>query len=305
MENIKEKFEHFNFMDYRKLAIILSLSLCFLSIVFVGVRGLNWGLDFTGGTAVEVSYPQQVELGYVRDIIDNSKYVGSSVQYFGDERTILIRLNEKKSADTGTEVLELLQQDNRAVELRRTEFIGAQVGEELREKGGLGMLLAVGLVLVYVAFRFQLKYALGAIIALMHDVLIILGLFSLLQLEFDLGVLAAILAVIGYSLNDTIVVSDRIRENMSNTRTESITEVINISLRQVFGRTLITSLTTLFVLLCLCLLSGDSIRNFALALTMGVVVGTYSSIYVASNLLVLLKLQRISEVKEKYDVDAP
>ena len=305
MGNIKEKFEHFNFMDYRKLAIILSLLLCFLSIVFIVVRGLNWGLDFTGGTAVEVSYPEEVELGYVRDIIDKSRYVGSSVQYFGDESTILIRLHEKISADTGTEVLELLQQDNRAVELRRTEFIGAQVGEELREKGGLGMLLAVGLVLVYVAFRFQLKYALGAITALMHDVLIILGLFSLLQLEFDLGVLAAILAVIGYSLNDTIVVSDRIRENMLNTRTESITEVINISLRQVFGRTLITSLTTLFVLLCLCLLSGDSIRNFALALTIGVVVGTYSSIYVASNLLIFLKLQRISEVKEKYDVGAP
>lgn len=292
-------------MDYRKSALIISVFLCILSVFLLIVRGFNWGLDFTGGTVVEVSYPQKVELGYVRDIISDSKYAGSLVQHFGDDNSILIRLNEKISSDTGTEVLNLLLADNNNVELRRTEFIGAQVGEELREKGGLGVLLAAGLVLVYVAFRFQLKYALGAIAALTHDVLIILGIFSLLQWEFDLGVLAAILAVIGYSLNDTIVVSDRIRENMLNTRVEAIVEVINISLRQVFGRTLVTSLTTLFVLLCLCFLSGDSIRNFALALTIGVVVGTYSSIYIASNLLVLLKLQRVSEIKKNLEIGEP
>ena len=305
MKSITKKFEQFNFMDYRKSALIISVFLCILSVFLLIVRGFNWGLDFTGGTVVEVSYPQKVELGYVRDIISDSKYAGSLVQHFGDDNSILIRLNEKISSDTGTEVLNLLLADNNNVELRRTEFIGAQVGEELREKGGLGVLLAAGLVLVYVAFRFQLKYALGAIAALTHDVLIILGIFSLLQWEFDLGVLAAILAVIGYSLNDTIVVSDRIRENMLNTRVEAIVEVINISLRQVFGRTLVTSLTTLFVLLCLCFLSGDSIRNFALALTIGVVVGTYSSIYIASNLLVLLKLQRVSEIKKNLEIGEP
>ena len=290
-------------MGYGRVTFIASLILCILSIALLALRGLNWGLDFTGGTVVELGYPNAVQLDEIRDSLEEGGYPSAVVQNFGDDRTVLIRLNTHD--DVSADVIRILagdqSEESSGIDLRLAEYIGSQVGEELREKGGLGMLLAIGVVLIYVGFRFQLKYALGAIGALVHDVLIVLGMFSLFQLTFDLSVLAAIMAVIGYSLNDTIVVSDRIRENMRITSIKEVKEVINISLRQVFGRTLITSLTTFFVLLCLFLFSGDSIRYFALALMIGVIVGTYSSIYIASNILLALKLERESEVKARYE----
>lgn len=296
---IKESFAKFNFMDYGRIARIVSLSLCILSIVFILMRGINWGLDFTGGTVVELGYPQPTELAGIRSALSDGGFSSAVVQHFGDRSTVLIRLNTPD--DVSSSIVEIVSRDGTDVDLRLAEYIGPQVGQELREKGGLGMLLAILMVLIYVSFRFQLKYAIGAIIALVHDVLLILGFFALFQVPFDLSVLAAIMAVIGYSLNDTIVVSDRIRENLSETNLGKLVDVINVSLRQVFGRTLVTSLTTLFVLVCLFLFSGDSIRYFALALMLGVIVGTYSSIYVSSNLLVLLKLERASDIRQRLE----
>ncbi|MBE8182635.1 MAG: protein translocase subunit SecF [Candidatus Portiera sp.] len=297
--SIKESFAKFNFMDYGGVARIASLGLCVLALAFILLRGINWGLDFTGGTVVELGYSESVDLEEIRESLDDGGFSSAVVQYFGDSSTILIRLNTPE--DVSKQVLDLVSKDGVDVDLRLAEYIGPQVGKELQEKGGLGMLLAILMVLIYVSFRFQLKYAVGAIVALVHDVLIILGFFALFQVPFDLSVLAAIMAVIGYSLNDTIVVSDRIRENLQTTNIEKLTEVINLSLRQVFGRTLITSLTTFFVLVCLFLFSGDSIRYFALALMLGVIVGTYSSIYVSSNLLIMLKLERSSDISQRLE----
>lgn len=297
--NIKESFATFNFMDYAKVARMASLALCVLAIVFILVRGVNWGLDFTGGTVVELGYPEPTELDGIRSALGDNGFSSAIVQHFGDRSTVLIRLNTPE--DVSAQIVDIVSQDGTDIDLRLAEYIGPQVGQELREKGGLGMLLAIFMVLIYVSFRFQLKYAVGAIVALVHDVLLILGFFSLFQVQFDLSVLAAIMAVIGYSLNDTIVVSDRIRENLQATSEQKIVDVINLSLRQVFGRTLVTSLTTLFVLVCLFLFSGDSIRYFALALMLGVIIGTYSSIYVSSNLLVMLKLERASDIKQRLE----
>ncbi|MGB1092151.1 MAG: protein translocase subunit SecF, partial [Oceanobacter sp.] len=214
--------------------------------------------------------------------------------HFGSETDILVRMSEAFRDDLGNEVLNLLQasSDTNKLELLRSEFVGANVGEELRDQGGLALLLALFVVMVYVAARFQFKFSVGAVVALFHDVVIILGLFSLFQWEFDLTVLAALLAVIGYSLNDTIVVSDRIRENFRILRRGDSTEVINESLNQTLDRTLMTSITTALVLLALLVVGGELIHNFALALMVGVVVGTYSSIYVAANILLLMKISR-------------
>ena len=297
--NIKERFNEFRFMDYGRLALTLSAGFCVLAILIIVFFGINLGLDFTGGTVVEIGYPAPVEIDSVRDKLAGSRFSSAVVQHLGDPANVIIRMNAQE--DVSREILGLIQQDGTEVDLRLAEFIGAQVGGELREKGGLGLLLAIGMVLVYVAFRFQLKYALGAITALTHDVLLVVGFFSLFQLPFDLSVLAALMAVIGYSLNDSIVVADRIRENLQATSAEEIVDVINISLRQVFGRTLITSLTTLFVLVCLFLFSGDSIRYFALTLMLGVIIGTYSSIYISSNLLLVLKLEREQDIKARME----
>lgn len=296
MAGIKQAFAKFNFMDYSKLTFYTSMTLCVVAILLVLLRGLNWGLDFTGGTVVELGYAEPPNLEEIRDKLAETEFSGALVQNFGDDYTVLIRLNNQE--DVSRELVQIVSDGGQQeVDLRLAEFIGAQVGSELREKGGLGMLLAILMVLIYVAFRFQLKYALGAIAALTHDVLLVIGIFALLQVPFDLSVLAAIMAVIGYSLNDTIVVSDRIRENLQATSEEKLVDVINLSLRQVFSRTLVTSLTTLFVLVCLFLFSGDSIRYFALALMLGVIIGTYSSIYISSNLLLMLKLERDSDIR--------
>ncbi|MDY6891680.1 MAG: protein translocase subunit SecF [Pseudomonadota bacterium] len=283
----------YNFMGIRKLALAFSTVLVLVSIASLAINGLKFGLDFTGGSLVEVGYAQAVDLDEVRQRLRAQGFEDAVVQTFGSARDVLIRLQVAHDPQLGDKVLAALRGDSeQAIELRRNEFVGSQVGEELREQGGLGMLLALFMIMVYLAFRFQLKFSLGAVIALIHDVLIVLGVFSLLQIEFDLTVLAAVLAVIGYSLNDTIVVYDRIRENFRILRKEDNVQVMNASLSQTLSRTLMTSLTTLLVLMALFYFGGEMIHGFALALLVGVLVGTYSSIYVAANALVLMGVSR-------------
>lgn len=284
------------FMKYRYLAAGLSLLLVLGSIGSLAVRHLNLGLDFTGGTLIEVGYAQPVELNSVRATLSDAGYGDAVVQHFGSAGDVLVRLAPAEGterAKLGDQVLSVLRAGSPVeVSLRRVEFVGPQVGEELRDQGGLGLLLALGMVMLYVAFRFQFKFSVGAVVALAHDVLITLGLFSVFQIQFDLTVLAALLAVIGYSLNDTIVVSDRIRENFRKIRRASPVEVVNISLTEVLARTIVTSLTTMLVLLALFFVGGELIHGFATALIIGVLVGTYSSIYVASNILLAMKISR-------------
>lgn len=283
----------YNFMALRWPAAVFSLVLLVISVGSLATKELQWGLDFTGGTLVEVAYSDSADLTEIRSTLDSRGYNGALVVSFGTDRDVLIRLPVGTSDEQGAALLGILQTESSdTVELRRIEFVGPQVGEELREQGGLAMLLALGLVMVYIAFRFQFKFALGAVGALAHDVIIVLGFFSIMGLEFDLTVLAAILAVIGYSLNDTIVVSDRIRENFRKLRRVEPIEVINQSLSETLGRTLVTSLTTLLVLISLTLVGGEMINGFAIALLVGVVVGTYSSIYVAANLLLSLGVSK-------------
>ena len=302
------------FMKFRKIAAMGSIVLLLVAISSLALQSLNWGLDFTGGTLVEVSYPESVNPEQIRLDLDAAGWNGHVVQYFGSDRDILVRmppqknLSDKDNARLGDSLFaSLVELSNGDVELRRSEFVGPAVGEELANQGGLGLLAALGMVLLYVSFRFQLKFALGAVVALFHDVLFTLGIFSLIRWEFDLTVLAALLAVIGYSLNDTIVVSDRIRENFRSARRGKPVDVIDESLNQTLGRTLITSATTLLVLTALLLLGGELIRGFAIALIIGVVIGTYSSIYVAANVLLLMNLSRedlMVPVKEGADQDS-
>jgi preprotein translocase subunit SecF len=278
-----------NFMGQRKLATAFSVALLLISIGSLAVRQLNWGLDFTGGTLVEVHYSESADLNAIRKTLDSSGFAGAVVVSFGTDQDVMIRLPQGHSDKEGQAVVDVLQEDfSGRVELRRTEFVGPQVGDELREQGGLAMLMALGLVMLYIAFRFQFKFAVGAVLALVHDVIITLGFFSLTGMEFDLTVLAALLAVIGYSLNDTIVVADRIRENFRKLRRSDPVEIINISLTETLDRTLFTSLTTLLVLFSLAIFGGEMIHGFALALIVGIGIGTYSSIYVAANILLAL-----------------
>ena len=281
------------FMKWRWLAVALSGIALLTALVSLGLKQLNWGLDFTGGTLVEVAYSDSADLVEVRETLIREGYEGAVVVSFGTDRDVLVRLPDGYSDEQGAVMVEKLRgATEMSVELRRIEFVGPQVGEELRDDGGIAMLTALGLVMLYVAFRFQIKFALGAVIALAHDVVFTLGFFSLTGLEFDLTVLAALLAVIGYSLNDTIVVSDRIRENLRKIRRASPSEVIDISLSETLGRTLVTSLTTLLVLAALALFGGEMIFGFAIALLVGVAVGTYSSMYVAATTLLQLGVSK-------------
>ena len=298
-----------NFMGLRKIAALCSITLVLASIVSLAVQQLNWGLDFTGGTLLEINYSESADLTGIRNTLATEGYKGATVVSFGTDRDVLIRLPHGYSDQEGTELLNKLQATFTGnVELRRIEFVGPQVGDELREQGGLAMLLALGLVMLYIAFRFQLKFAIGAVVALIHDVIITLGFFSFTRMEFDLTVLAALLAVIGYSLNDTIVVFDRIRENFRKVRRTEPLELVNISLTETLDRTLFTSLTTLLVLVCLALFGGEMINGFAVALIVGIGVGTYSSIYVASNVLLLLNVSKedlmipVKEGREQEDL---
>lgn len=279
------------FMRFRIMASILSLSLLVISVASLGLRGLNFGLDFSGGTLIEVSYEQAADLSKVRDLMTNNGFDDFQVVNFGSNSDVLIKVADKDgNSQLGDIIFNFLQEADSKTELKRIEFVGPQIGSELRDQGGLGMLVALGMILLYVAFRFQYKFALGAVAALAHDVLIILGLFSIFAWDFDLTVLAALLAVIGYSLNDTIVVSDRIRENFRGERGFEPEEIVNRSLNQTLSRTLITSFTTLLVLFALFFFGGEMIRGFSQALIIGVLVGTYSSIYVVANMLLSLSI---------------
>ncbi len=310
----RQKFWEFelqiDFMGWRRHAAALSVLLVVASILLLTFRGLNFGLDFTGGTLVEVQFPEAVSTQAVREGLEAQGFEGIIVQSFGTPRDVLVRVPPDLVGDEATVgdivLTQLRETYGRNVELRRSEFVGPAVGEELREQGGLAMLTALVLVMVYILFRFTGKFSIGAVVALAHDVIITLGAFSLFGWSFDLPSLAAVLAVIGYSLNDTIVVSDRIRENFRTLRRETPVEVINTSINNTFGRTLVTSLTTLLVLLALFLFGGEAILGFAEALIVGVVVGTYSSIYVAANVLLALGIDRedlIVPVKEGADQD--
>ncbi len=296
-----------DFMKLRFGAMMLSVLLLVVSIGSLAVQGLNLGLDFTGGTLLEVQYAKPVSLDEMADTLEAAGYKDVTVQNFGSETDILIRMSEAFRDNLGNEVLKSLQADSaeNPIELMRSEFVGANVGEELRDQGGLALLLALFVVMIYVAARFQFKFSVGAVVALFHDVLVILGLFSLFQWDFNLTVLAALLAVIGYSLNDTIVVADRIRENFRILRRGGAIEVINESLNQTLGRTIMTSMTTAVVLVALLVVGGELIHNFALALIVGVVVGTYSSIYVAANILLLMNISRedLMPPEEEEEID--
>jgi len=284
MEILKGKLS-IDFMGKRRYAMILSAVVLVISLGALVSKGLNFGVDFTGGTLIEIGYPEAVELEGIRDALAAGGFGGVQAQHFGSSRDVLIRIApqaDTNSAELSENALGVLREQNGAMEMRRIEFVGPQVGEELTEQGALAMIYALIGILIYIMVRFQWRFAPGAVIALVHDVLIIIGFFALFQFDFDLTVLAALLAVIGYSLNDTIVVFDRIRENFRKMRKGTSVEIINTSINQTFSRTVMTSITTLLVLLSLFVFGGEVIHAFSLALILGVVVGTYSSIYVAS-----------------------
>ena len=301
---------HIDFVGKRRLSAIFSAVLILVAIGSLLTRGLSLGIDFTGGTLIEVGYPESVDLGAVRTGLVEGGFKDATAQHFGTSRDVLVRIAPKEGLNTSElsdEVFEVLKSASGGeVDLRRVEFVGPQVGEELTEDGGLAMLYALIGILVYVGLRFEWRFALGSVVALVHDVLITLGVFSLFQFDFDLPVLAALLAVIGYSLNDTIVVFDRIRENFRKIRKGSSEAVVNTSLNETFSRTVVTSVTTLIVLLALALIGGEIIHGFALALIIGVVIGTYSSIFVASTTILALGISRadLAPVKKEGDETA-
>lgn len=295
-----------NFVGKRIYAMIFSSILIIISIASLSTQGLKFGIDFTGGTLIELGYKQTPNLQEVRKILNKAQFSGVNVQYFGSVNDVLIRLEPQKisSAKLSSKIIQLLGED---VDIRRVEFVGPKVGEELTNDGGLAILYALIGILIYVAFRFEYRFAIGSIAALVHDVLITLGFFSILNIEFDLTILAAILAVIGYSLNDTIVVFDRIRENFLSTRKTDAGKIVNGALNQTLSRTIMTSLTTLLVLLALFFLGGEIIHGFAIALLIGVFIGTYSSIFVASSTILQLGISKqdlLPNEKEEKAIDA-
>lgn len=280
-----------NFMGVRNLAFAITVLLTVLALFSMFYKGLNYGLDFTGGTLIELTYEKPADLGQVRDELVKAGYHDAVVQSFGATTDLLVRM-PGEDPQLGNQVAAALQTvggDNPAT-VKRVEFVGPQVGEELRDQGGLGMLLALGGVLIYLAFRFQWKFAVGAILSLIHDVIVTVGLLSFFQITFDLTVLAAVLAIIGYSLNDTIVVFDRVRENFRVMRKASLIENINVSTTQTLLRTVATSVSTLLAIAALMFFGGDNLWGFSLALFIGVLAGTYSSIYIANVVLIWLNL---------------
>jgi|TARA_R110002096_G_scaffold61468_5_gene152754 preprotein translocase subunit SecF len=285
-----------DFLSKRKLATIFSFLLILVSIASLATQGLKKGIDFTGGTLVEMSFSAPADLNELRQVLTTAGFEGAVVQHFGSSHEVLIRLLPDVSLNTAAlsnkMQASINAQFSQPGELRRAEFVGPQVGEELTEDGGLALLYAMICILIYVTVRFEYRFALGSVAALAHDVIITLGFFSVFQFEFDLTVLAALLAVIGYSLNDTIVVFDRVRENFRKLRKGSPSEVVNISLNQTLSRTIMTSLTTLLVLIALFIFGGEIIHDFALALIVGVLIGTYSSIYVASPITLALGISK-------------
>lgn len=296
-----KKDPNIDFMSRRRLALIVSIVLLSVAIGALLIRGLNFGIDFTGGTVVEVGYEEPAELSSVREALSNGGFDDAVVQHFGSAREVMIRLgprDDAEAAEISNQVVATLREHDAGVDLRRVEFVGPQIGEELTQDGVLAMLYALGGILIYVAFRFEYRFAAGSVAALLHDILLIMGVLALFQITFDLTVLAALLAVIGYSLNDTIVVFDRIRENFLKMRKGSTEEVMNVSINQTLSRTIVTSFTTLLVVVSLYLLGGELISAFALTLILGVIVGTYSSIFVASSSALALGVS-------KYDLQPP
>jgi preprotein translocase subunit SecF len=307
MKQISAKY-NFDFMGRRKIALILSVVLLTVSIGSLISRGLNFGIDFTGGVLLEIGYEGVADLPDIRQRLSGGGFGDAQVQNFGAASDVLIRLLPREDADNAKlaeNILRVLQQNDVTVDLRRVEFVGPQVGEELTERGGTAMIFALLMILGYIMFRFQWKFAVGSVAALVHDVLIVIGFFSVLQLPFDLSVLAAVLAVIGYSLNDTIVVFDRIRENFRAVRKGAAVDIANTSINQMLGRTLITSATTLLVLLSLFLLGGEAVRGFSTALIAGIFVGTYSSIYTATATALALNVtpEDLMQVKKEELLD--
>jgi len=301
-----------NFMGKRKLAMTFSIALIVISIGSIISRGLNLGIDFTGGYLIEANYKGDADLSVIRGALNEAKFKDAQVQNFGSSKDILVRIAPREDlnkASVSDNVLKVLKStSDQTVEMRRVEFVGPQVGDELRDEGGIAMLVALAGILIYVSVRFQFKSAFGAILALVHDVIITVGFFSLFQLEFDLTVLAAILAVIGYSLNDTVVVLDRVREAFRSIRKTSVDDIINISITQTLSRTLMTSFTTLLVLVALFIFGGEVIHGFATALIIGIVIGTYSSIFVASSALMTMNVCKqdfLVVAKEEIVDDAP
>lgn len=315
----------FKFMRWAKLMGALSLAAVIFSCVLLGTKGLNLGLDFTGGTVLEVKATQDIELDEVRDALELGGYGDAVAQHFGGAKEVMVRVPPQKAATkdesaeeaaasaaasnegdrVGQEVFELLAKDIEGLELIRKEFIGPQVGDELRDQSGLAVLIAIGMMMLYLWFRFTNKLGVAAVAALAHDVIIVLGVFAFFQIPFDLTVLAAVLAVVGYSINDTIVIADHIREDFRNSRLSEPVDLIDRAVNRTLSRTMITGLTTLFVLFALYFFGGEMIRGFSLALIIGVIVGTYSSIYVANGLLLLMKVTKEDfippEIKDEVD----
>jgi preprotein translocase subunit SecF len=278
-----------NFMGVRKIALALTLIVTFIALGSLVIKGLNFGLDFTGGTQIELAYEQPADLGNIRQQLAGAGYGDAVVQSFGATTEVVVRM-QGDDADLGDKIATVLRQGGDKLQVKKVEFVGPQVGEELRDQGGLGMLLALGGVMLYLAFRFQWKFSVGAFVSLVHDVIVTLGILSFFQITFDLTVLAALLAIIGYSLNDTIVVFDRVRENFRVLRKASLIENINISTTQTLLRTLATSISTLLAVGALLVFGGDNLFGFAFALFVGVLVGTYSSIYISNATLIWLSL---------------
>ena len=299
---------NFDFMKWHKNAIYVSSLLIFISFFSLLTNGLNYGVDFKGGTIIEIGFQKDAPIEDIRDFLKENNYEKSSVQYFGSNKDILIRIPNIITADeanlSNTLVADL--NNNYDFSLKRVEYVGAQVGEELRDQGIMAALIALFLIMIYIALRFEYRFSVGAILALLHDVFLIIGIFSITQIEFNLSVFAAILAVIGYSLNDTIVVFDRIRENFKSAVLENVdtTMIMNESINQTLSRTLITSFTTLLVLISLIVFGGEILFGFAFALIAGVIVGTYSSVYIASSTLLLMNIS-VKDVVIEIDEDRP
>jgi len=282
-----------NFLSVRRITTTLSITLMIFSLVSIITKGLNPGIDFTGGFQIEISYQQPPEIEDIRNNLSSAGFNDAIVQNSGSATDIMIRIAPREGLDSrtvGKLIIENLSQSSNSAELMSSEYVSAQVGEELTEQGGLAMIFALIMIMIYIVFRFQWKFSIGAVMALIHDVLITVGVFSFFQITFDLAVLAAILAVVGYSLNDTIVIFDRIRENFRSMRRAETLDILNASITQTISRTMITSSTTLMVLLALYMMGGQSLEGFSLALIIGVLIGTYSSIFIASTSIFYLDI---------------
>jgi len=300
-----------NFLSVRRITTTLSIVLMIFSLVSIISKGLNPGIDFTGGFQVEVSYQQSPEIESIRNNLSAAGFNDAIVQNSGSATDIMIRIAPREGFDSrtvGKLIIDNLNQSSNSVELMSSEYVSAQVGEELTEQGGLAMIFALIMIMIYIVFRFQWKFSIGAVMALIHDVLITIGVFSFFQITFDLAVLAAILAVVGYSLNDTIVIFDRIRENFRSMRRAETLDILNSSITQTISRTMITSSTTLMVLLALYIMGGQSLQGFSLALIIGVLIGTYSSIFIASTSIFYLDISTsdlLPSKREEVDDEMP